>query len=47
MGGVDDGSSECGLDETSCDYHVINNGIEEQLELKLKELTNFIHKSIK
>uniref|UniRef100_A0A1X7TIH1 Phosphomevalonate kinase n=1 Tax=Amphimedon queenslandica TaxID=400682 RepID=A0A1X7TIH1_AMPQE len=47
VGGVDDGPSECALDEVSCDYHVINNGIEEQLDMKLKELLNFIHKSLK
>ncbi|XP_003391475.1 PREDICTED: phosphomevalonate kinase-like [Amphimedon queenslandica] len=42
VGGVDDGPSECALDEVSCDYHVINNGIDEQLDMKLKELKNFI-----
>ena len=47
VSGVDDGPSECALDEVSCDYHVINNGLEEELDKKLKELTNLIMKSLK
>lgn len=46
VSGVDDASSECALDDLSCDYHVINDGQEEILIEYISKLKEVIDKAL-